>query len=268
MIINKPINNVKPAFSIFKPLIDENGNQIENLYITDNCELYNQEDVHFDSYMKNIPKSNKYYYTDSRGRKYLKYFNSKCNQLARLCKISFDEPLKSVDFYKNHELDHIDPSVPVDNSIYNTEWVTHDENMYRAGKTGVMIKKYNKELIGRICEDIIKGERQIDIAKKYNVNENLIFDIKSGKSHRSVSEQYLDKGFKYYDKPKLTKQDKEQRAHEICKLLEKYPDKTDQEIANMAKTKRQNVNNIRIKYTYTNISDQYNINFRKAKSSK
>ena len=128
--------------------------------------------------------------------------------------------------------------------------------MRRAGETGVMIKKYNKDIVHEICKRIIKGESRKKISEELNVNKNLIYDIKTGKSHKSVSKLYLDKGFEYH---KENKEERRNVAREVCKLIEKG--KTNNEIYNILGNKISNycfISDIRAKRTYSYISKDYN----------
>ena len=263
--------SIKPI-KFVKPVIDEKGDPVRNMYISDDCELYDIDEWDSHDYFENTPQSNLPIKIDSHGRRYAAINDNSSNHkrtqhLARICRRAFDDPKHDEEFYRTHQVDHIDPSIPLDNNILNLEWVTPKENMYRAGKTGVMLKKYSKKLIGNICEDMIKGMGNIEIAKKYNVNKNLIYDIGVGKSHRSVSELYVDKGFKYKPLPTVTKSERIEFAEKACKLI-KDTDLGDTEIAKILSSSndkkeirkiRSNINNIRLGHTYKNISKKYGL---------
>lgn len=252
---------VKKPIKFVRPIVDELGQSVRNMYISDNCELYDIDEWESHEYFGDCPEADIRVNIDSHGRKYAAINDDSKNHkrtqhLARLCKRAFDEPKHSVDFYKSHQIDHINPSIPVSNHIDNLEWVTPQENMYRAGKTGVMQKKYTKELIGEICERIIEGQRRIDISREMGIDVHLIDDITIGKSHRSVTEQYLDKGFKY-----RTKRDKEARdalAEEICKLIAST-NLRDADIARKLKCDHRMVGGIRSGFIYKHISRKYGI---------
>ena len=263
---------IKPL-KFVKPVVDEKGDPVRNMYISDDCELYDIDEWNSHDYFDETPQSPLPVKIDDHGRRYAAINDNSSNHkrtqhLARICRRAFDDPKYDEEFYRTHQVDHIDPSVPLSNNIENLEWVTHEENMYRAGKTGVMLKKYSKELIGEICEELIKGElKRKDIAKKFGVNENLIYDISIGKSHRSVTENYVDKGFKYNPLPTITKEDRVEFAEKACKLI-KETNLSNIEIARLLSSSgdkeeieryRSNIGNIRLKKTYKDISDKYGI---------
>lgn len=214
-INNKPI---KPIV-FFKPIVTDDGKIVKNLAITDECELYDYDELLSGNYLSNlsekiIPKK------DKNGRLYANASqeNGKYQHLARVELIAFDEDRKPISYYKQFQADHIDPSVPLDNSLSNLQWVTPAENMRRAGETGVMIKKYNKQFIHHICQLICDGYSRQEIINMLNINGQLIDDIRSGRSHKSVSCQYLDKGFEY---KVFNKDTRREYAHKICQLYMK-----------------------------------------------
>ena len=264
MVYNTDRNlDVEKPIKFVRLVLDENGDAVRNMYISDDCELYDIDEWNSHDFFGDCPQSRLPIKIDSHGRRYAAINDNSSNHkrtqhLARIAKRAFDDPKHDEEFYRTHQIDHVNPSIPLDNNINNLEWVTPAENMYRAGKTGVMLKKYSKELIGEICERLIAGERRVDIARELNVNENLIYDISIGKSHRSVTENYINKGFQYKIPSPLTKQDRINIAIETCKLIKEG--KSDTEIARiLGNTTRQNVANIRSGYTYSDIGKEYGI---------
>lgn len=263
MVIRKAISfpNVKSAVKFVRPIIDEMGNSVRNCLISNNCELYEINEWNSHNYCCETKQSDIKIYTDKNGRKYASINdNSKDHKrrqhLARIAKRAFDNPKYQDNFYKTHQIDHINPSVPVSNDISNLEWVTAKENMYRAGKTGVMQKKYSREIVNIICQKIINGERRVDIARELNVDIHLVDDILSGKSHRSISEKYIDKGFKYREK--RDKESQDNLAEKICKLIIST-NKKDSEIGKLLNCDRRMVHAIRIGFAYRHISKKYGI---------
>ena len=169
------------------------------MLISDDCELYDIDEWNSHEYFGDCKKSDLRINKDSHGRLYAAINDNSKNHkrtqhLARIARRAFDEPKHSEEFYKSHQVDHINPSIPIDNNISNLEWVTPQENMYRAGKTGVMQKKYDRKTIELICEKLISGERRIDIARELGVDIHLLDDITIGKSHKSITEKYVSKG--------------------------------------------------------------------------
>ena len=77
--------------------------------------------------------------------------------------------------------------------------------------------KYSDELIHNIVQSICDGYSREEIKNMYNINGQLIDDIKSGRSHKKISSLYLDKGFSYkeYDNSENVK-----LARKVCELLQ------------------------------------------------
>lgn len=201
MEIKKAVSfpNVRKPIKFIKPIVDELGNPVQNMLISDDCELYDIDEWNSHEYFGDCKKSDLRINKDSHGRLYAAINDNSKNHkrtqhLARIARRAFDEPKHSEEFYKSHQVDHINPSIPIDNNISNLEWVTPQENMYRAGKTGVMQNKYDRKTIELICEKLISGERRIDIARELGVDIHLLDDITIGKSHKSITEKYVSKG--------------------------------------------------------------------------
>lgn len=228
MKITRPFTfpNIKPAFEIIKPIKDADGNNINNLGISDRSKIYNLDDIKPSNYLSDIKDVTDQWTHESQGRLYVSgnlTTNHKPAQLARLTLFTFDrdENNRDVSYYDNLEVDHIKPTVPLDNSIYNLRFVTHDENMRNAAESGVMVKKFRKSLIEEICQLITEGHGRAYIAKALNVPPQLVDDVHSGRSHKNISEKYLNKGFEYQNNPRRPRYERLWEANEICKLMEK-----------------------------------------------
>ena len=128
--------------------------------------------------------------------------------------------------------------------------------MYRAGATGVMLKVYTKDTIGKICEMLIDGKSRKEIVETLGVNKNLVYDVKTGNYHRSISEKYIDKGFKYHEKG--NKEEKDREAEEICKYIVNT-DFNDTKISKILNCDRRKVSAIRSRFCYKHISSKYGI---------
>lgn len=258
MKIYKPVTfeKVKPV-SFVRKIVDINGDIVKNLYITDDCKLYDINQLDSCDYIGECPEASIYVRPDDNGRLYANVNpeneKHKCCHLARVAKRAFDDGKYPDEFYKTVQIDHLNPSIPLDNNISNLEWVPRHVNMIRAGETGVMIKKYPKSLSAKVCQMICDGYSRKEIKETLGVNGQFVDDIKSGRSHRSVSSQYLDKGFEYktYDRT-----EKDQMAHKVCKLIEEG--KRNYEIANELNIKYSFVKDIRAKTTFKKISSNYN----------
>lgn len=231
---NPEKDTIKPLVKI-RPIISPEGEILQDSAISEDCELYKWSDVKQAKFLIDMDHPNIRISSDDRGRLYapLDPFKTKeekeksgikgRQQLARTLLFAFDDCKYPIEHYKNLEVDHIDPSVPLDNSINNLRWVSHDENMYYAGESGVMIKKYNKNLSNTICQLLVEGKDINDIAKEVGVPRSFVYDIKRGASHKSVSSKYIGKGeFKEYlkAKPKKPREERKKQAEQVCKLLE------------------------------------------------
>lgn len=216
--------NIIRPIQFTKPIIDNDGNIVKNTLISDDAKFYDIDEYNNYDYYKDIPvkvapnvkKDNR---LDINGYNIEFEKLSKIIPVPRLMLICFDEEEHDkLTYYRNLEANHINPSKPLTNTLENLEFVTHEENMRKAGETGAMIKKYSKALVHNICQDIADKVPRQEIMKKYNINYQLIDDIHAGRSHKSVSEQYVDKGFIYNPGNKIESQ---MKARKVCELLEK-----------------------------------------------
>lgn len=120
-------------------------------------------------------------------------------------------------------VNHIDGD-KLNNSIENLEWVTFAENIQHSFETGL-----NKGLIGEengrallnddqvveIYKRLQKGERSIDLALEFGVEQTTIGKIKRKRLWKHITDSLDD----IYIKPKSPRAD-ETKIHEICKMLE------------------------------------------------
>lgn len=246
MIKRKAVYFVKSPIHEVKPILYDSGKET-GYFITENSELYDpnwNNRTRYDDHHRpygNVPK------LDGSGNKY-NY------SLIRLSKRAFEDEFHSYDYYSNLQIDHINPSVPLDNNVSNLEWVDNAENMRRAGETGVMIKKYKKDLVHQICQMICDNKPRWYIREKLSVNGQLIDDIRSGRSHKSVSSKYLDKGFEY---KKFDREEENNKAREVCKLIVAgYSDGDIARILGVSSAKPWCIRNHKI---FKNISSEFNI---------
>lgn len=247
--------NIERPITIIKPLLDKYGNNVKNLYISDDCKLYDQDELDSVDYFGDCKEASIKVRIDENGRKSASVgVNGKSTPLHRALMISFDEGKHGTEFYETHQVDHINPSIPLDNTIYNLRWVTNEENMENAGKSGVMIKKYKKPLVDQICQMICDGCSRKEIRETLNVNGQLIDDIRAGRSHKSVSSQYIDQGFEYseYDNSFQI-----ERAHQVCKLIDEGY-RTCDIVRKLDLPNQCVVSDIKFGRVYKYISSQYN----------
>lgn len=226
MAIYKAItfDNIIKPIQFTRPIKDNDGNIVKNSLISDDAKIYDKDEYESHNYFGDVPiKITPRAKADNRlevSGYNIEYEDlSKTTIIPRLMLITFDEEEHDkLTYYKNLEANHINPSKPLSNNLENLEFVSHRENMRKAGETGAMIKKYSKALVHNICQDIADKVPRQEIMKKYNVNYQLIDDIHAGRSHKSVSEQYVDKGFVYNPGNKI---ESRYKARKVCELLEK-----------------------------------------------
>ena len=232
-------------FIIEKPILDDNGNDT-GLRISDDCRLFDKDG------------NEKCTCRDENGRPrgYLcinETVGVRNYSLTRIALRAFDNEFHPYSYYDNYQVDHIRPSIPLNNHISNLEWVSRAENMRRAGETGVMIKKYHKPLIHQICQMICDGYSRLEIRNILGVNGQLIDDIRSGRSHKSVSSQYLDKGFEYKE---FDREELESIVRKVCQMIQ--DGYRNYQIVNELDVPYNFVWCIKNKRTFINISLEYN----------
>lgn len=145
------------------------------------------------------------------------------------------------------------------NDYSNLEVVTQVENMRRAGLNDRMPfgenhhnSKYKDSLVRDICSDISQGISRAEIMTKYGVNGQLVDDIRSGRSHKRISSEYLSLGFEYKE---YDRESKESMARKVCELLQDgYEVK---EIAKITGFRYDFVYAIYIRRSFRYISDNY-----------
>ena len=101
MKIYKPIefNNIEYPIIIIKPLLDKNGINIKNLYISDRGDLYNRDQMDKTEYYKDCPKSSVNVRYDENGRSISSVGeNGKTCPLSRSILISFEMQKEDLNF--------------------------------------------------------------------------------------------------------------------------------------------------------------------------
>ncbi len=242
-----------------KPVINTCGKNPNNLYVSDDCKFYDIDEYNYHDYFGDCPEAaNIIVRQDQNGRLYSPINvegKPQPSQVARVAKIMFDEGKYPIDYYDDKQIDHIDPRIPVKNTLENLEFVTREENMYRAGKTGVMIKKYGKEIAHKVCQMTCDGASRQEIIKATGTNGQFVDDVRAGRSHKSVSCEYLDKGFKYKTYDRHWRDD---LIRDVCQLLQDRPDMRVCDIARELNTDHRFVCAIKHRQAYKYISKDYN----------
>ncbi len=271
MIIKKVFikaDNIVRPLEVVKPIIGLDGEIFRDLCISESGDFYRYSEVQEKEFLSDCDNNPIAVHEDKNGRKYcgvdaIRGETRNC-QVARNLIFAFEEEHHEFDWYTNMEVDHINPSIPVDNNIQNLRWVSHDDNMRAAAETGVMYKKYNIPLVNEICQMISNGISRAEIMETLGVRGSLIDDIRAGRAYKKVSEKYLDKGFSYRHEPRRPRSERVKEAHEICKLLEKGLRCC--EICREVGVPSGLVTSIVNGMSYKDISSQYNIsNYRKQK---
>ena len=255
----------KQVIKQFRPIIDKDGNIVNDLCISEDCNLYNWSDIQNNFYSDCRP-AEVYVYTDSNGRKISPLIEPKgnliqtCIPLHRALMILSDteHPDWEYNDYKNLEVDHINPSIPLNNNIKNLRFVSHDDNMKAAAETGVMIKKYKKPLVESICNAICEGKSRQEIINEFSINGQLIDDIRSGRSHKIISSKYLEKGFQYQNKPRRPRSERLNEAEKICEMLSKGY--SNSEICRSLNVASGLVTSVSKGISYRDISKKYGLN--------
>ena len=174
-------------------------------------------------------KAGKYYliniqYVNNEGKR--KTYGSYISRLVAIAFIPIPERYRKLELdYNDLEVDHIRDGAwdnHDDNSIYNLQWLTHDENVEKAKNQGLYEKFnlkgtkqpdwnwmigednansiYDSKLVHKICKDIQKNELSMrEIAEKYDVKYGFITDIKARKTWTHISCLY---DFSKYNKRK------------------------------------------------------------------
>lgn len=153
-------------------------------------------------------------------------------------------------------VNHID-GVKTNNHVSNLEWVTNQENVDHAVRTGLTTRgevRWNaitdKEAI-RVCELLSEGVRLCDISRETGVNYSVVKHIYNKHSWNHISDNYT---FKTERKKCIS----DETAIWICKQLEQgVPIKDILKIARNPLVNRNVISNIKYRRSHLHISKDF-----------
>lgn len=187
----------------------------------------------------------------------------------RLLMLTF-YPIENSELY---EVNHID-GIKTNNHICNLEWVTHDENMKHASRTGLFVakgenrdnSKLTEDQVRLICEKICEGKPPKQISEEMNLSncgiDKIVMNIINGFSWRHISREY-DFSTKFKRQFLFT----EEQIHEMCRYFEQDVTTSTREVLNRLGIDyteddlnyyKVAISAIRRKKNYKNICNKYN----------
>ncbi len=146
------------------------------------------------------------------------------------------------------------------NSVLNLEWVSHKDNVAHAMNNGAFSDRegtrfsalFTRKQIVEVCELLEEGWRDVDIARKTNVERRTVGAIRKKKIWTHISDNYS------FNKSSRKLKISVETIRWICKMI--LDGKTNIEIEDLVKNTlitRQDVWKIRNKQLYKTISNQY-----------
>ena len=143
-------------------------------------------------------------------------------------------------------IDHID-NIRSHNIVSNLQWLTQKENMHKLFNSDKYIHslRMEKKDVKNICEDLCNNMTIYEISQKYNYTEDVIYDIRYGRTYKDIS--------KKYEFP--TRRTKESVVIDICELLSQGL--TCAKIATILNVNKSIAEKILAGITWTEISKNY-----------
>lgn len=146
-----------------------------------------------------------------------------------------------------------------DNRVLNLEWCTYQENSKHTWENNAnrtddgtaYWAKYTKDQIVRVCEMLVDGRRNVEIAKETGVSISDIYMVRARKNWAHISKDYI-----FREKSRVRKVSEDTIRWVCNKLLE---GKSNIEIAELLNDKltRQDICKIKTGMLYSDIASEY-----------
>ena len=107
------------------------------------------------------------------------------------------------------------------------------------------LRKLSRENVAEICELLVNKVPAVEIAKRYNISQSTVSDIRHGRKYKDISCMYELKSNKLSDGI----------VHEVCRLMAEG--KRNIEISKITNLDTDSISRIRTKKSYKHISDLY-----------
>jgi len=225
--------------------------KFKNLYLAQNGEVYNKDTGR---YIKGFTNSNGYRLV----------FVSNLGKSYRLHRLMAETYLPDCEFY-GLDVNHKDGD-KLNNHIDNLEWCTRSHNIRHAHDTGLNnchgenhhSSVYTEEFIHEICKKMEEGYRNIDLVNEYKVDKDFLSHIRRGSLWVRVSSQYDIS-------VKRNKRLSTDKVRQICAMLEEGKSVKEIVSAFQGNLHRVDVERIRRGQTFSEISKDFNINYKPRK---
>lgn len=157
------------------------------------------------------------------------------------------------------QVNHIDCNKS-NNHVDNLEWCTRSENALHARDNGKLklncnygedcnLTKLTEQEVINICEDLAKGMRNCDVAKKYSISAAYVKTLKAGKQWKDITQSYT-----FIQK---SKQHSEKTVRWICSQIVSGKGPTEISKLSGGKVLVSAIKNIKYGKIYRDISKEY-----------
>ena len=161
---------------------------------------------------------------------------------------------------ENLQVNHIS-GIKTDNRVCNLEWVTPSQNMDHASKHGLLRvgedhprSKLTNEQVERVCQMIVEGKSNSEIAPLFGVDATLISAIRSGGNYNFIASKYDVSKYKKEVSEKLS----DDQVDMICQLITGTNMSLDK-IASIVGCTKHQIHSIRFEGRYKRITDNYDL---------